>query len=507
IGIAEFANANFFSEDTLAGTDAQGRRLPFPRREDLIRRRDIAPLSPRIRAYLEKPAGQGLVTKFALAECRLQGRAALPPYPCVDEAVWDETAAHMLPRAVGYARAVLDYFFRGQIGVQTSFMRAGLAFIQISNLTDEEMSGVFEVFARPGAPLSGEGRERSALVNGGAVATIGPRRSVLLPITYLQAEPTPFHMLVFRGRIGLEDDAVAAKTFAVHHVVIAQTAHTADLNETCTLESSSNRDDTLKSERQACSWRSIRQQTDGELITSRSTLIKRMSVSAPFPGVELLLDGLPASAGVWQRQGEEGNPRSFSVRWSRPTGTATLPTLTIELGDGSVSMARIYGTIAASAEASKGYHYSTNPPSYVYAKRAARVDVASPRVAGLTSYRAVSVGGYPNPTNIVTDRFGVPGLVEALIVSEAPDYPQYQQRWTDHANLRWTVPPGGTERVLEPYQTELAALSYGPPPRVPIEAVFERDYRQGELDFLRTFVTPEPPPSTLTVVGRRPGGS
>ena len=34
-----------------------------------------------------------------------------PPYPCVDEAVWEETASHMLPRAVGYARGVLDYFF------------------------------------------------------------------------------------------------------------------------------------------------------------------------------------------------------------------------------------------------------------------------------------------------------------------------------------------------------------------------------------------------------------
>jgi len=503
IGIAEFANANFFSEDTLGGVDLQDRRLPFPRRQDLVRRSDLAPLTSRIRAYLEKPAGQGLVTKFALAECRLQGRAAaLPPYPCVDEAVWDETARHMLPRAIGYARAVLDYFFRGQIGVQTSLMRGGFPLIQITNFTEEEMVGVFEMIARPHALSPGEGRERSAVVNNGAVVTIGPRRSVTLPIAYLQADPTPFHMVVFRGRIGREEDAVAAQVFTVHHQLIVQTAHTADLSRACWMNAASGPFDEFKGESQSCSWRSIRQRTEGEILTNGASRVARVSVRGPVPGVELVLDGLPIQAGVWQRRGNEADPRSFSVSWPGPMGQP-LPTLSVQLVDGTVTTTPIYAGLRASAEASKGYPVPSPCPCWVAARRVAEVTLTRAAAIGLTSYVPVSIAGHQHPTNIETDRFALPLLVEVLKVETLNGRVRYLQSWTDEATVYHTAPPQGSYSLLPDLKARFAALPDLQVPDVRIEALFERRYRSGELDFLRAFVSRELPPTTLTVVGRQ----
>ena len=505
IGIAEFANANFFSEDTLFAADSQGRPLPFPRRDALVRRVDRAPSRSGNRTYFEKRAGQGLVTRFALAECRLDGRAvALQPYPCMDEAVWEETATHMLPRAVGYARGVLEYFFRGRVRVRTSLMRAGVPVIQIDNLTNEAMSGVFEIFGRPEGEESGEGRERTAVVNGGAAASIAPYGSVALPITYRQAErPTPSQILVFRGRIGLEEDAVAAQTFTVPHILIAQTGHTADLLERC----ETRFEFPFRTELEWCSWNPTTLVTDGSLIGSPwGTVMARVSVSAPFPGTELVLDGAPVPGGVWQRRADEPDPRAFSIRWSRLTTGVVgqpLPTLTVQLIDGTVVTSRVYGSIVADAEARKSYTASpagSDPPWYVAARRSASVQVSLS-----TSYRLVSIGGYPNPTYISIDRYAVPSLVETIEADDTVrgDIVGYLQRWTDHATVYRTAPQGGPVLLQKPLREEFEALSYGPVPKVPIEAVLERVNRPGELEFLHAFVTREPPPSTLTVVGRR----
>jgi hypothetical protein len=115
IGIAEFANANFFSEDTAGG------QYPYPNLETLVRSQHPAPKSGRVRAYYRKAQDDGEPVDPVLAECVLdeaaQSEAVLIPrtYGCVDENVWTQTARHLLPRAVGYAQGVLDYFFRGSL--------------------------------------------------------------------------------------------------------------------------------------------------------------------------------------------------------------------------------------------------------------------------------------------------------------------------------------------------------------------------------------------------------
>ncbi len=115
IGIAEFANANFISDDTGDG------QYPFPDVNALQPSEHQAPKSPLIRAYYKKGPGDGLPVDPVLADCVLDELAVAESLSvsrigtCTDENVWAQIASNMLPRAVGYARGVLDYFFRGRL--------------------------------------------------------------------------------------------------------------------------------------------------------------------------------------------------------------------------------------------------------------------------------------------------------------------------------------------------------------------------------------------------------
>ncbi|OGK96538.1 MAG: hypothetical protein A3I14_08970 [Candidatus Rokubacteria bacterium RIFCSPLOWO2_02_FULL_73_56] len=122
IGIAEFANANFFSEDTGYARFLHP-NYPYPDRGRLRPSQQPAPKTGRVRAYFRKGVLDGLDVDPVLAECVLEeaadGLGVLEPHTiaCTDEKVWEQTALAMLPRAVGYARALLDYFFRGRLDV------------------------------------------------------------------------------------------------------------------------------------------------------------------------------------------------------------------------------------------------------------------------------------------------------------------------------------------------------------------------------------------------------
>ncbi|MFQ5803421.1 MAG: hypothetical protein ACE5JQ_11060, partial [Candidatus Methylomirabilales bacterium] len=120
IGIAEFANANFFSEDTQPG------QYPFPDINSVVPSSHPAPKTGRARAYYKKGPNDGVQGDPVLAECVLDQAAIeegiVDPfiYTCTDENVWAQTAREMLPRAVSYAGGVLDYFFRGTLDFTVS---------------------------------------------------------------------------------------------------------------------------------------------------------------------------------------------------------------------------------------------------------------------------------------------------------------------------------------------------------------------------------------------------
>ena len=486
IGLAEFANANFFSEDTFTG------QFPFPRREDLVPNPRVAPGSARVRAYLAKPAGFGLPTSVALAECVSERPIARwivsrpSPYPCVDEAVWEETAAHLLPRAVGYARGVLQYFFRGTLKVHRLYTESGNAFIRIENLSGEDMEGVFAIHARPNAGTAAEGREQSGLVNGGAAATIAAGSTVTFPVTLMAVnDATASQILVFRGRIGLEQEAVAAQTFVVQHVLVNFTRSTAFFNPSCTTASFGFST--------TCDWFPLRHEIEGEFITGSDvpvikTVYAFWTLGTRF--VNLELDGLPVPPSlIWRRQGDEPDPKRFLLRPGPNFGTRLF--LSVELIDGTVIGTETSRFINARATAGKRAQIARRP-FYAVADRTEFV-----RTSTAPPYRVLSISGYPNPTNTTQNRFGHADLTEPLLVQDRPSSFDvlYSQRWIDAAQV---FPNTATSTQVVNF---MHTMPWGPPPTPRMEAVIERMYQPEELEFLKMFTVSEPPTAPLTMIG------
>ena len=509
IGLAEIANANFFSEDTLTGPYP----FPPPGTDGLIRTELLLPRRTPdgraiVRRYWTRPEGQGLLPADPLrAECAGDfnprgGRAR--PYPCVDGVVWDQVAAHMLPRAVGYARGVLDYFFRGSMRVDTLYTQAGNTFIRIQNLASEEMEGVFEVHARPMAHTSHEGREKVGLVNGGAVTAVSPNATVTLPVTLLSAEnPTASQLLVFRGRLGLEKNGVAAQVFEVRHVLITQTAHTAIMSESCGALSRFYEIGPF------CGWRAISHDVQGDLLADAAVpVLARVSAAWELTGgsksAQIELDGVPIPGGVWLRGGTEPDPRRFRIRTGPHQGNRLV--LSVQLVSGDTVATPM--ALLAFASASTRNHF-TNPtshrdpgPWYIAAER-----TATTQVFVHPPFRTLTIGDYPNPTNVRFNRFSDSRLQEYLTVNDiaAPSGALYRQRWIDDAEVFTTAPPGGPIVLRQVLTQQLPTMLVRPLPVVLMEAEVERVYEPAELEFLKTFVTTAPPPQRFTTAGQLPG--
>jgi hypothetical protein len=228
-GIAEIANANFYSENTFRGV------YPSPTDQGLIRVNLDMPLG-HVRRYLSRPAGLGLLPANPLrAECASDAYGGEPtPYPCMDGVVWNQVAAHMLPRAVGYASGVLDYFFRGAVSVTSVEWTPSGITLRVRNDGAEDMEGTFEVVARhqPGSAV--ERRTRLAVLGDGEPVLLGPGEEWWFDLAVPpDIVPAATHVLVFKGRLGLEEEAVVSQVFTVPYVEVRQTSYDADLVPSC----------------------------------------------------------------------------------------------------------------------------------------------------------------------------------------------------------------------------------------------------------------------------------
>jgi hypothetical protein len=233
IGIAEFANANFFSEGTGIG------QYPFPDHARLVSSQHAAPATGRVRAYWAKGAGDGIPVDPALAECALDEAEGTPAvyYTCVDENVWAATAQVMVPRAIGYARGALDYFFRGRVEIAPPARYAyGLARwvpgnagsfttleLKVRNATDGEETGAGQLVAvvRYRTSTGGDVIQNPSAPLSAPVFTVSAPQAVTLGRAFQEltfdfsASPIPtnsadlFLTVVYRGPLGPEADALA----------------------------------------------------------------------------------------------------------------------------------------------------------------------------------------------------------------------------------------------------------------------------------------------------------
>lgn len=128
IGLAEYTNANFFSEDRRFPPGPPAPGYPFPARTSV----DVADYAVTLangarvqRRYYRKvrdgDTGYRLATVGFLRDYALAHRLDLTRVDhtgALDGAVYDDYAARLLPRALTYSTALLDHFFRGRLELE-----------------------------------------------------------------------------------------------------------------------------------------------------------------------------------------------------------------------------------------------------------------------------------------------------------------------------------------------------------------------------------------------------
>ena len=160
IGLAEYTNANFFSINTMLPTEG----YPHPTSEDVTA--DIDWLNPEIhvaedgktdyRPYLWGYVGGAAPIRLAAGSLISYNCMAINHSGVVvlDDTVHEDYAAQLVPRAVGYSAALLDYFFRGTLEVSKGLPQPGVPITR----TDGKIQWV-----TPMRDISAEVRNVSAL--------------------------------------------------------------------------------------------------------------------------------------------------------------------------------------------------------------------------------------------------------------------------------------------------------------------------------------------------------
>jgi hypothetical protein len=226
IGLAEYTNANFFSEDRIfTENDSNPQtRFPFPRRSSVVEQDvDVQVGGTTVkRRYLVKSAdgasGYRLATVGFLRDYHRRFGLSLAGFresPALDETVYRDYAERLVPRAVTYSTALIDYFFRGRM-----FVSGNDRTMAVRNVSDEVMDGTFTLYyddtADTRRPVPGASWTRSVAPGGSAT-----NLQVITPTNPAPKEPGKY-MLVFRGALGSEADAVIGKQVAIESVLFAR---------------------------------------------------------------------------------------------------------------------------------------------------------------------------------------------------------------------------------------------------------------------------------------------
>ena len=529
VGLSEIANANFFSESTLRG------QYPFPTDAGLIRVNLATPLGL-VRRYFSRPEGQGLLPANPLrAECAADAfyqRGDLvqpPPYPCTDARVWSQVAAHMLPRAVGYARGVLDYFFRGTLQVNRVFWQGGSSpgvYISVTNLSDEELDGTFAVYARHGMEAE-ERREWIGSVAEGDPVQLGAGETATLPLSLRESsDASGAQVLVFRGRLGLEDEAVIGQVFAVPYVFVMQNGHDTDLQRNCTNTELAREPapiwalglQVVRLHHVRCWFIPVNQRMSGIIYTnapvSQGSGERQPAIAAvdaywrqglnQFPA-PLALDGVAAQGGAWRRRGNEPDPTSFEILDPAPQRQRAELILAVRLVSGGTLLTGLAGfdeAITGHIKQLRAHFDGVSLAYLVESSRGITMNVIT-NVNDLTRRRfeAVSVAAVPYGTDtlhysvfrgfsvggeglrVSLDPFGRTNYVEGV----TDDYKEYGALATSLSHYERIGP------MLAPHPSG---------PHLRWEAVVKPVYDPNELAFLRTFVREDLDTHEIVLTGR-----
>ncbi len=235
-GLAEFVNQNFVSEGTnfgarrdgaigggypspvlRLGTDEQGR--PFETTLDIqtqlepgLRDRNSNLIEGSVTFFAnnfrDPITGRALrnerMTTLSLFDRELERRGE-PLVFTLNRYNVEAQAAFLIPRAVGYSAGLLDYFFRGSLDFHVKASAAGATRgeFTITNTSSEAMIGDFTLYAEDANAI------RTPVAPPFSLSL--SRGATSAPLTFPAPAQVQAYVLVFRGRLGSEDGAVAAK--------------------------------------------------------------------------------------------------------------------------------------------------------------------------------------------------------------------------------------------------------------------------------------------------------
>jgi hypothetical protein len=232
IGLAEYTNANFLSEDRIfTENDVDPlKRFPYPNRSSVTEQDfDVRINGATVkRRYFVKTAdgatGYRLATVGLLRDYQQRFNLDWTRFresPALDEAVYRDYAQRLVPRAVAYSTALLDYFFRGVVvpfGNDRSF-----GFV---NGSDETMDGTFTLY------YDDAGEVRRPVPGAQWTRVLAPLGVVedlnVSPPSSPPAKEPGKYMLVFRGALGSERDAVVGRQVFIDSVIVARLVKRSD---------------------------------------------------------------------------------------------------------------------------------------------------------------------------------------------------------------------------------------------------------------------------------------
>ena len=201
IGLAEYSSANFFSEDTIPECSGPDGDLPHPR-GDSLQAGPVVNDRQYLRKFkdgvvIEHMVAEGLFFRFTTGVCT----------QTLDDVVYSDYADLLIPKAIGYGQDLLEYFFRGRLTMY--FHPDDPDQYVIQNLRpNENMDGFFALYYDDESGgrhfVKGWDTNGNVLVPGGQLVV-----TFDFPTDPEPAEHGQF-LLVFRGELGLEPDAVTA---------------------------------------------------------------------------------------------------------------------------------------------------------------------------------------------------------------------------------------------------------------------------------------------------------
>src|SRR4030042_3210030 len=244
-GLSEYTNANFVSDDTIFTENLSkndGHYFPYPRYTDqnqcYEQFDETYVATNKKRTYWRKKCVGEAVEHFLTAGPLFK---YLPMWDLqrltlkLDEATHYDYASKLIPRAVGYSAGLLNYFFRGDMEVvKHEVVKDGSGDItnikmKVKNLTQDETMGPQK------DPVTGQIKGQGKFIisyqykiSGGDVygtsnetqlnENINPGKESTSEFSFNFTPSIPSnaedikYWLVYRGRLGNEEDAVAGKT-------------------------------------------------------------------------------------------------------------------------------------------------------------------------------------------------------------------------------------------------------------------------------------------------------